>query len=190
MSFSIRIKNMMCNCCIELLKIKLAVAGIQYERIELGKAVFPGTNDEQTISAICNIIEPLGMAIIEDKESNIIEIAKHAVFDMIHRMNNLNTIIKKSEYLVEKTGTNYQTLSKLFSKHTGTTLERYIILNKIERIKELIENEEYTLSEIAYMMDYSSVHYLSSQFKKETGYTVSEYKKLEIKPRTDLNMLT
>lgn len=189
MSFSIRIKNMMCNCCIELLKIKLAVAGIQYERIELGKAIFPGINNSSTLNAIKEILQPLGMSIIEDKESIIVDIAKHAVFDMIHRMNNINTIIKKSDYLVEKTGTNYQTLSKLFSKHTGVTLERYIILNKIERIKELIENEEYTLSEIAYMMEYSSVHYLSLQFKKETGYTVSEYKKLEEKPRIDINNL-
>jgi AraC-like DNA-binding protein len=72
----------------------------------------------------------------------------------------------------------YQQLSKLFSKYEAVTLERYIILNKIERIKELIMQDEYTLSEIAYMMDYSSVQYLSNQFKKETGYSVTEYKKL------------
>jgi YesN/AraC family two-component response regulator len=70
----------------------------------------------------------------------------------------------------------YRQMSSLFSKYEITTLEKYIILNKIERIKELIDSEEFTLSEIAYMMDCNSVQYLSNQFKKETGMSVSEYK--------------
>jgi AraC-like DNA-binding protein len=93
-------------------------------------------------------------------------------------MNNVDSVVRKSEYLVEMLGLSYQQLSKIFSKYESITLERYIILNKVERIKELILQDEYTLSEIAYMMDYSSVQYLSNQFKKETGYSVTEYKKL------------
>lgn len=180
---------MLCACCVELLKMKFSEANIKFCNIEIGRIIFDSTPDNNTILSVKDILVTLGMDVIEDRESQVIEITKNAVFDLVHRMNNMETIIRKSEYLVEKTGLNYQSLSKLFSKHTGVTLEKYIILNKIERIKELIDNQEYTLTEIAYMMDYSSVHYLSSQFKLETGYTVSEYKKLEIKPRKNISSL-
>lgn len=70
----------------------------------------------------------------------------------------------------------YSKLSKIFSSETGVTLEKYLILLKIERVKKLIINNEYTLSEIAYMLGYSSVQYLSNQFKKTTGFTVSQFK--------------
>jgi AraC-like DNA-binding protein len=91
-------------------------------------------------------------------------------------MNNVNSIVQKSDYLVEKLGMSYQKLSRLFSRQEGITLEKYIIQNKISRIKELLNQGEFSLSEIAYMMDYSSVHYLSKQFKDITGETVSLYK--------------
>jgi AraC family transcriptional regulator len=100
------------------------------------------------------------------------------VFELIYKMNNVNSIAQKSEYIVEKLGLNYRYISNLFSKYEPQTLEKYIIRHKIERIKQLIDENEYTLGEIAYMMDYSSVQYLSNQFKKETGMTVSEYKNL------------
>ena len=84
--------------------------------------------------------------------------------------------MKIADYLVEKLGYSYPYLSRLFSASEPLTLEKYTILQKIERIKELILSEEYTLSEIAFMMDYSSVQYLSNQFKKITGVSVSEFK--------------
>ena len=117
------------------------------------------------------------MGLIKSREHKIIDQIKTAVIELIHHSNNVDSIVRKSEYLVEKLGLGYQQLSKLFSKHEDITLERYIILNKIERIKELIDSDEYSLSEIAYIMDYSSVQYLSNQFKKETGLSVSDYKK-------------
>jgi len=83
----------------------------------------------------------------------------------------------------------FQQISKLFSKHEPITLERYIILNKIERVKELILRDEYTLSEIAYLMDYSSVQYLSNQFKKETGFSVTDYKKEGMNLKKNLDEL-
>ena len=94
----------------------------------------------------------------------------------MHHLNNVDSIVRKSDYLVEKLGLSYQYLSKIFSEHEHHTLEKYIILQKIERIKHLLDSEEFTLSEIAYRMDYSSVQYLSNQFKSITGMTVSEYK--------------
>jgi len=95
----------------------------------------------------------------------------------VHYSNNVNSIIRKSDYIIEKLNMSYQNISKLFSRHENITLEKYIILQKIERCKELIWQKEYTLSEIAYMMDFSSVQHLSNTFKKITGYSVTDYKK-------------
>lgn len=117
------------------------------------------------------------MDIVEDKEEQLVEDIKVSVIELIHGLNNMNSIIRKSDYLVEKLGKSYQQLSKIFSAHEPITLEKYIILHKIERTKELIDQDDYTLSEISYMMDYSSVQYLSNQFKKITGVSVSDYKK-------------
>jgi YesN/AraC family two-component response regulator len=129
------------------------------------------------IEAIEKLLEKHGMGLIKSREQQIVEQIKTAVIELVHESNNIDSILRKSDYLVEKLSMSYQQLSKIFSKHEDITLEKYIIKNKIERIKELIDSNEYSLSEIAYMMDYSSVQYLSNQFKKETGMSVSEYKK-------------
>ncbi|MBN1252463.1 MAG: helix-turn-helix transcriptional regulator [Bacteroidales bacterium] len=170
---------MICTCCIKLLNIELENAGVKVIKIRAGFAHIEFNNTEISLSKISKIIESLGMELIKSRDQKIIEQIKTAVIEIIHHSNNVNSIVRKSEYLVEKLGFSYQYLSKLFSKHETITLERYIILNKIERIKELIDSDEYSLSEIAYMMDYSSVQYLSNQFKKETDMSVSEYKRSE-----------
>ena len=133
--------------------------------------------DELNMEKINSIIQENGMELVVGHEQKIVERIKTAVIELIHQMNNADSIVQKSEYLVGKLGLSYQQLSKIFSRHESITLERFIILNKIERIKELIDQEEYTLSEIAFLMDYSSVQYLSNQFHKITGLSVSEYKK-------------
>lgn len=185
----LRVKNMNCSCCCELLAIRFAEAQINVLSISQGKIALIYKNKPKEYAQILEILHARGMDIIHNKEAFLVEQIKECVFDIIHRVNNMNSIINKSDYLVEKTKMSYQSISKVFSKHTGMTLEKYIILNKIERIKILLDEEEFTVSEIAYMMDYSSVQYLSNQFKKHTGYTVSEYKLLEEKPRVDINNL-
>jgi AraC-like DNA-binding protein len=92
-------------------------------------------------------------------------------------------MVRNSDFIVGKFNLSYQHLSTVFSHHEGITLEKYIILQRIEKVKELIQLEELTLSEIAYMMGYSSVQYLSTQFKNITGYSVTEYKALPEKER-------
>ena len=144
--------------------------------IVLGRAVVLIDTGRTSLKQVNEALGRLGMGLISGREELVVEQTKQAVVDLIHRMNNVNSIVQKSEYLVGKLGMSYQQLSRLFSKHEGMTLEKYIILHKIERIKELIDQNEFTLSEIAYMMDYSSVQYLSSQFRKYAGYTVSDYK--------------
>ena len=170
--------------------MELENAGVKVIVIRAGYANIPFDNETISLSEISKIIENLGMELIKSRDQKFIDQIKIAVIELIHQSNNVNSIVRKSEYLVEKLGLSYQHLSKLFSKHESITLERYIILNKIERIKELIDSDEYSLSEISYMMDYSSVQYLSNQFKKETDMSVSEYKKSDKSIKRTLDTLT
>lgn len=134
--------------------------------------------DQQTFDrkSLNQQLQAYDMFLIYSSEEQLVDDTKKAVVDLIHRMNNVNSIVQKSDYLVERLGVSYQKLSRLFSKHEGVTLEKYIIQHKIERIKQLIDEGEFSLSEIAYMMDYSSVQYLSNQFKKNTGLSVRDYR--------------
>ncbi len=186
---TIHIKNMLCACCIRLLELEFEKAGIKTLLIRAGYAQIEFDTEIHNLDSIQKILEKNGMALIKTRDQKIVEQIKTAVIELIHHSNNVNSILRKSEYLVEKLGMSYQQLSKLFSKHEAITLEKYIIRNKIERIKELIDSDEYSLSEIAYMMDYSSVQYLSNQFKKETGMSVSEYKKSDKSIKRTLDKL-
>ena len=177
-TIDISIKNMLSKCCISVIRNEFGKNNIIVEKIEQGEATVTFDKSVITLQEINKLLENLGFGIVVSRDLQIIEKIKRTVIDLIHNMNNVDSVVRKSEYLVEMLGLSYQQLSKIFSKYESITLERYIILNKVERIKELIMQDEYTLSEIAYMMDYSSVQYLSNQFKKETGYSVTEYKKL------------
>jgi AraC-like DNA-binding protein len=170
------IKNMISNCCIILLRERLQEEGIVVHDIRLGSVMISYDPGKIPIGKIHLIIRSIGLDIIHSREKQLVEQIKTALIELIHYMNNVDSIARKADYLVEKLGYSYQYLSRLFSAHETITLERYIILQKIERIKELVFSGEFTLSEIAYMMDYSSVQYLSAQFKKITGFSVSDFK--------------
>lgn len=190
MQETIHIKNMLCSCCIRLIELEFEKVGIKTVTIRSGFAVIEFDPQEYNLELVEKILEQHGMGLIKTRDQKIVEQIKTAVIELIHHSNNVNSLLRKSEYLVEKLGYSYQQLSKIFSKHEPITLEKYIIQNKIERIKELIDIDEYSLSEIAYIMDYSSVQYLSNQFKKETGISVSEYKKSDKSIKRTLDTLT
>ncbi len=172
----IYIKNMIGKCCIRIVKKDFEENNIKVLKIKQGFAEIEYDSEKINIRRISEILALSDLLIIKNNEEKIVEELKITVHELIFEMNNVDSIAKKSEYIVEKLGLNYRYLSRLFSKYEPVTLEKYIITNKIERIKQLIIEDEYSLSEIAYNMDYSSVQYLSSQFKKETGITVSEFK--------------
>ena len=179
----------MCHCCIRVLREELEAAGISINEISLGKATISFDAHRLTMDDIRTILVDLGMDLIETRDSRLVEQIKLAIIELVHHMNNVDSIVRKSEYLVEKIGLSYPYLSRIFSSQEDITLEKYIILNKIERIKELIDQEELTLSEIAYMMDYSSVQYLSNQFKQTAGMTVSEYKESDRSSKKSIDSL-
>jgi len=171
------IRNMMCSCCIRFVKERLVNLGIDVISIRLGEVTVRYNTDQISKEQIDEALLELGMALIRTKDEILVEQIKLSVNELVHQMNNVNSIARKAEYLVEKLGKSYQTLSKVFSKIEPITLERYIILQKIERVKELAMEDQISLSEIAWMMDYSSPHHLSNQFKLVTGVSLSDFKK-------------
>jgi AraC-like DNA-binding protein len=159
-----------------LVKEDLEKIGVNIVDIKLGEATIIYNHSEISLKQISEVLNNLGLELIIDKNQLLVEEIKQTIIELIHHMNNVNSIARKSEYLVEKMGKSYQTLSKLFSKYEPVTLEKYIILQKVERVKELALEEKLTLSEIAWMMDYSSPHHLSNQFKSISGISLSEFK--------------
>ena len=188
-STTIHIKNMMCKCCLRVIREELENAGIGVEEISLGRARISYNEKVITLEDVRNVLVEFGTDLIDSRDHRLVEEIKMAVVELIHHMNNVDSMVRKSEYLVEKTGLSYAYLSRIFSTHEHITLEKFIILNKIERIKELIDQDEFTLSEIAFMMDYSSVQYLSNQFKHNTGMTVSEYKESDRSSKKSIDNL-
>ena len=168
---------MVSNSCIRIVKEELQRTGfIKVNFVELGMADINYDSQLINLDGINTILKRNGFALINDKDSQLVEQIKTSVIQLIFYGNNANSLIRNSDYLSDKLGQPYAYLSKVFSERTGTTLEKYIILIKMEKIKELISYDEMTLSEISYQMGYSSVQYLSNQFKQITGYSVSEYK--------------
>jgi len=174
-SKSIHVKNMVCNCCIHLLRKELAIDGITVHDIRLGCLKFSYDPKIISLKIIHGILEQYGFEIIIDKEKILVEQIRQAMIDLIHN-STYNAMVRNSDYLVERFGMSYPYISSLFSNHEKITLEKFTILHKIEKVKELIGYGELTLSEIAYMMGYSSVQYLSTQFKSVTGVSVTDYK--------------
>jgi len=184
-SITYKLRNFNCSCCIKWLNHCFEQANVDVVAMEFGFVSVNVKDDKKALEVIGNA----GFEVLTDKNLIKVEAIKQAVYEIVYLQNNQNSIIQKADYLIEKLGMSYQSISKLFSKYNDITLEKYFIKHKIEKIKDLIEADDYTLSEIAYIMDYSSVQHLSNQFKKETSYSFTEYIQLDSKPRIDLSLL-
>lgn len=176
---SIHLKNMNSSCCIRLVKMVLTGAGAVVKSVKLGEAEFLYDPLSHTEQYFTGLLASEGFEQIFSREEQLVERTKTAVIELIHRAGNVNSLIRNSDYLVERLGLSYTYLSALFSRYEHITLEKFIILHKIEKVKELLDYNEYTLSEIALQLGYSSVQYLSNQFRQVTGYSVSDYKRSE-----------
>lgn len=183
----LNIKNMVCNCCIRVLREDFEKAGVLVRKIKLGEMEICYDPEKIKFNQIEKIINNNGFELLTDKEKILVEQIKLAVIELIHYYNNANSLIRNSDYLIEKLGYTYQYLSSVFSKQENVTLEKYIILQKIEKVKELLDFDSYTLSEISFLMGYSSLQYLSNQFKQITGVSVTDYKKNKNIDRKPLN---
>lgn len=173
---------MVCNRCKMVVKSELEKLGLHPIAVELGEVEIQENVIESQIDVLLANLRLLGFDLIDDKKSRTIDKIKTLIIDLVHSKNNeLN--INLSEYLSNHLLQDYNSLSKLFSEVENTTIEKYLIHQKIEKVKELLMYDELTLSEIAYQLNYSSVAYLSNQFKKITGFSPSHYKQLNDKKR-------
>jgi AraC-like DNA-binding protein len=180
------IKNMVCLCCKLVVKEELAKLGYHFVSVELGEAevienVSVGQHELLRIALLKS-----GLELMDDKKSILIQKIKNVVVELVHYSEEPLTI-NFSEYLSQKLNYDYTYLANLFSEVQGTTIEKFLIAHKIERVKELLVYNEFNLTEIAYRMHYSSVAHLSAQFKKVTGLTPSHFKQLKNKRRSMLD---
>lgn len=180
------IKNMVCNRCILVIQNELDKLGIATTHIKLGEVTLKKDLATEERKAFENVLDPLGFQLIDDKKSRIIEKIKNVIIDLVHHQDN-DTKTNLSDVLSDALHNDYNYLSNLFSDIEGTTIEKYFIAQKIEKVKELLVYDELSLSEIADRMNYSSVAYLSNQFKKVTGLTPSHFKNVREDKRKPLD---
>ena len=168
---------MLSKSCIKLVQMHFEkIADVKIIKVNLGFAELEFDASKIKSAQIEKHFDELGFAVVKDPDVELVEKCKVAAVELIHYAYNTSSLIRNSEYISDRLQMPYEKISKIFSRVTNTTLEKYIILLKIEKAKELILSAELSLSEISYMLGYSSVHYLSNQFKKITGVTVSDFK--------------
>ena len=176
----IYLKYMVSNRCKIAVKDVFRRLGLHVYTVDLGEVEVLEAISENTYLKLKKALHNKGFEVMEDKRTVLIERIKNTVIDMVHHSD--NTIkVNFSDYLSVSLNHNYTYLANVFSNVQGISIEQYIISHKIERIKELILYDELNITEIAYKMNYSSVAHLSGQFKKYTGLTPSNFKKLKLK---------
>lgn len=172
------IKYMVSLRCKMLVKDELQKLGVNYSSVELGMAEI---NDELSHELRENLRKRLkssGLELIDDKKNILAEKITNVIIDMIHHTDEVPKV-NDSDYISEKLGYDYTYLSNIFSEVKGTTIQQYIIMQKIEKVKEMLLYDELTLTEISHKLHYSSVAHLSNQFKKITGITPTHFKEVK-----------
>lgn len=179
------IKNMVCPRCIMAVTNILQNQEIDIIDIRLGRVVISKVLSIEQKEKIKEEFEKIGFELLEDNQQTTIEQVKAIIIDQIHTQNKQSS--NYSELLSTELHRNYSSISKLFSSVEGITIEQYIILQRIEKVKELLTYNQLTLSEIAFKLQYSSVAHLSAQFRKVTGFTPTQFKKEQSDLRKHLN---
>lgn len=175
-TIELHIKNMVCPRCIWAVEKILASFGALIHTVRLGYADIE-IPEHLSMKQIDDEFKQYGFDLINDQESVLVENIKAAVTDYISKLQKGHVSQTLSEFVSQEVGRNSSHLSRVFSKHCGQTMEKYFIKLRIEKVKEMMEYGELNLSQIAMTLGYSSVHYLSNQFKKVMGQTMSDYKR-------------
>jgi AraC-like DNA-binding protein len=176
---------MVSNRCKMAVRDELKKLGLHFIVVDLGVVeIMENISTEKRLLLKQGLLVS-GLELMDDKKAILIEKIKNIIVEMIHHSDEVIKV-NFSDYLAEKLEHNYTYLANLFSEVQGTTIEQYIISNKIERIKELMIYGELNITEIAWKMNYSSVAHLSSQFKKVTGLSPSHFKQMKDKRRNSI----
>lgn len=182
------IKNMVCARCKMVVKSEFEKLGLQTISVELGEVELQDEINDSQKEVLLKNLQTLGFDLLDDKKTKTIEKIKNLIVDLVHHKNN-DLKVNLSDYLVENLNQDYNSLSNLFSEIENTTIEKYFISQKIEKVKELLIYNELSLSEIADLLNYSNVAHLSNQFKKITGFTPTSFKQLKDKNRIQIENL-
>lgn len=181
------IKNMVCDRCILVVRQQLEQQGLAYKNIQLGEVELTGPTSAIELQALKDQLHNLGFEMLDDKKGAIVEKIKSSIIQLIHGSDDVDLSKKLSVLLQDKLQIDYHYLTSLFSAIEGITIEKYVILQRIEKAKELLMYDELNLSEISDKLGYSSVQHLSQQFKKITGLTPSHFKQLKENKRKPLD---
>lgn len=182
------IKNMVCDRCIMAVDSTLRKEGLTPLDVELGKANIEENITPEKRIKLQQALNEIGFELLDDQRHKTIEKIKTAIIQLVHYKDSQSNI-NLSDYLQDKLHQDYSSLSKLFSEYASKTIERYYIEQRIERVKELLTYGELSLTQIANKMNYSSVAYLSSQFKNVTGMSPSTFKHLQTNTRKSLDKI-
>lgn len=178
---------MVCDRCIMAVKDIFISLGITISSIKLGEVETAKELNSDQMKRLSDRLTAIGFELLDDKRSKLIEQIKTIIVEIVYNRITIKT--KLSNYISDKLHLDYKYVSALFSESEGITIEKYFITQKIERAKELLEYDELNLNEIAFELNYSSAAHLSTQFKKITGVTPSQFKDSAIKNRIPIDKL-
>lgn len=174
------IKNMVCNRCLKVIKQELQELGVTVLSLELGRLLVeaPKKTSNEIVEAVTTVLHANNFEIVQNEEEMLTERIKIILIEQLQELP-LHIKVKTSELLASRLHKDYKTLSRLFSANQQTTIEKYFIKLKIEKVKELIQLKQHSFSDIGYLLDYSSVNHLSRQFKDVIGVSMTDYKNAE-----------
>ena len=179
---------MVCSRCKMVVKDQLIKFGLNPKNVDLGEVEIEEEVTDQQKNKLNTILQSFGFELIDDKKSRLIEKIKNIIVELVHYSED-RPATNFSEYISKELHHDYHYMSNLFSEVEGTTIEKYFIAQRIEKVKELLKYDELSLSQIADKLGYSSVAYLSNQFKKQTGLTPSFYKSQKQNNRRNIEEL-
>lgn len=174
--------------CKMMVKAELEKLGLDYRSVELGEVQLVELLSEINRQKLKTALHKSGLELMDDKKAMMIEKIINIIVEMVHYSDEMPPV-NFSAFLHEKMNLDYHKMAEIFSKTKGVTIEHFIILHKVEKIKELITYDQLNLTEISYKMHYSSVSHLSKQFKQITGLTPTFFKNLSKRQRTNLEDL-
>ncbi len=171
---------MVCNRCLKVIMQELQELGVTVLSLELGRLLVeaPKKTNNEIVNAVTTVLHANDFEIVQSEEEMLVERIKLILIEQLQELP-LYIKVKISELLASSLHRDYKTLSKLFSANEQTTIEKYFIKLKIEKVKELIQLKQHSFSEIGYLLDYSSINHLSRQFKEVVGMSMTDYKNTE-----------
>jgi len=185
----LHIKNMVCDRCIMVVKQQLESLDFYVPEISLGKVTVVPEPDESQLFQISSALSLVGFELIDSEKQQIVEQIKNVIIAKVHHSGLSNDHVTFSQLLPSVLNKDYTYLSRLFSQYEGIPIEKFIIQQKVQKVKEFLEYGEFNLNEISYKLGYSSSAHLSAQFKNVTGLTPSQYKASDKASRKPLDKI-